>query len=191
MSREEAIKTILKHMDDKKDFIVSTTGKTSRELFEVREANKQGHGNDFLTVGSMGHTSSIGYGAAIGNKNKNIFVLDGDGSMIMHLGAQAVLGSNLIDNYKYIVNINYSHESVGGQPTCLDKIDINMILKGCGFKKIFKASSAKEIDKVFDKFKQTPSSCLILYTKQGSRDNLGRPTTTPQENKKLFMKEIN
>ena len=185
--REEALDTILKEIGD--DMIVSTTGKESREIFELREKFGQGHEHDFLTVGSMGHTSSIALGVSIGTK-RNVWCLDGDGSFIMHMGGLAIAGQNAGDNFKYVINNNAAHESVGGQPTVSDKIDIKSILKACGFLSVYEAKTREEIKTAIGKMKREGKSALILYTKQGSRDDLGRPTTTPIQNKESFMKEI-
>ncbi len=185
--REEALEVILKEIGD--DMVVSTTGKESREIFEIRERYEQGHGHDFLTVGSMGHTSSIALGVSIGT-NKNVWCLDGDGSFIMHMGSLAIVGQNAGDNYKYIINNNAAHESVGGQPTVSDKIDIKQILTACGFDKVYEARTKEEIKTAINNMKKDGKSALILYTKQGSRDDLGRPTTTPIQNKEAFMETI-
>ena len=186
--REEALGVILKEIGD--DMVVSTTGKESREIFELREKYGQSHEHDFLTVGSMGHTSSIALGVSIGTK-RNVWCLDGDGSFIMHMGGLAIAGQNAGDNFKYIINNNAAHESVGGQPTVSDKIDIKAILKACGFSSTYEAKTREEIKDAISKMKNEGKCALILYTKQGSRDDLGRPTTTPIQNKESFMKEIN
>ena len=188
LTREEALKSIISQLDED-DIIVSTTGKTSREIFEIREYNHQGHSNDFLTVGSMGHTASIAFGMAIGT-DRNIWCIDGDGSFIMHMGSIAVVGSNMPKNFKYILNDNNAHESVGGQPTCSKSIDIPSIIKACGFKNIIIAETKEEIEKGIERMRIENSIAMILHTKQGSRDNLGRPTTSPQENKKALMKKL-
>lgn len=185
--REEALEVILKELGD--DMVVSTTGKESREIFEIRERNNEGHGHDFLTVGSMGHTSSIALGVSIGT-DKNVWCLDGDGSFIMHMGGLAIAGQNAGDNFKYVINNNAAHESVGGQPTVSDKIDIKKILEACGFDKVYEARTKEEIKDSINKMKKDGKSALILYTKQGSRDDLGRPTTTPIQNKEAFMETI-
>ena len=185
--REEALEVILSNIGD--DYVVSTTGKESREIFEIRERNNEGHAHDFLTVGSMGHTSSIALGVSIGT-NKNVWCLDGDGSFIMHMGGLAIAGVNAGSNFKYIINNNAAHESVGGQPTVSDQIDIKAILKACGFINTYEAKTKEEIAKYIEIMKKDGKSALILYTKQGSRDDLGRPTTTPIENKNAFMDEI-
>ena len=185
--REEALDVILNEIGE--DVVVSTTGKESREIFELREKYYQGHGHDFLTVGSMGHTSSIALGVSIGT-NKNVWCLDGDGSFIMHMGSMAIAGMTAGDNYKYVLNNNASHESVGGQPTVADKIDIKSILIACGFTLTYEARTKEEIKAAIGKMKKEGKCALILYTKQGSRDDLGRPTTTPVENKESFMKQF-
>ena len=185
--REEALDVILKEIGN--DMVVSTTGKESREIFELREKYGQGHEHDFLTVGSMGHTSSIALGVSIGT-DRNVWCLDGDGSFIMHMGGLAVTGQNAGDNFKYVINNNAAHESVGGQPTVSDKIDIKSILKACAFSSTYEARTKEEIKDYINKMKHEGKCALILYTKQGSRDDLGRPTTTPIQNKVAFMDEI-
>ena len=185
--REEALEVILSETGE--DPIVSTTGKESREIFELREKFHQGHEHDFLTVGSMGHTSSIALGLSIGT-SKNVWCLDGDGSFIMHMGSMAIVGQNAGDNYKYIINNNAAHESVGGQPTVGGNIDIKSILVACGIKNVFEAHTKEEIKLAMKQMKKIGKCALILYTKQGSRDDLGRPTISPVDNKANFMKQF-
>lgn len=185
--REEALEVILKETGD--DPIVSTTGKESREIFELREKMGQGHEHDFLTVGSMGHTSSIALGLSIGT-TKNVWCLDGDGSFIMHMGSIAIAGQNAGDNFKYIINNNSAHESVGGQPTVGGDIDIKSIIIASGIPTVYEARTKEEIRIAMENMKKPGKSALILYTKQGSRDDLGRPTISPVDNKKNFMSQF-
>lgn len=186
LCREEALKLILSKIDDN-DFIVSTTGKTSREIFEIRESRGQAHSQDFLTVGGMGHTSSIAFGMAIGS-DKNIYCIDGDGSFLMHMGASAIIAQNAPDNFKYILNNNEAHESVGGQPTVAGRIDIPAVLRACGFKNVIEARSRDEIMQGMEELTRSRKAALVITTHQGSRSDLGRPTTTPIENKQAMMK---
>lgn len=188
LSREDALKVIIDNLGQD-DIIVSTTGKTSREIFEIREALNQGHSNDFLTVGSMGHTASIAYGICLGT-DKDVYCIDGDGSFLMHMGSLAVIGSKMLDNFKYILNDNAAHESVGGQPTCSKSLDIPSILKACGFEKVLVCANEQEIKVGIKTLKEEKRVALVLKTKQGSRDDLGRPTTTPQENKNALMHKL-
>lgn len=186
LSREEALSAIMDQID-KKSVIVSTTGKTSREVFEVRERNGDTHERDFLTVGSMGHASSIALGIALANKKK-VYCIDGDGAMLMHLGGLGVAASNAPKNFKYIVINNGAHESVGGQPTIALDLNFKKILEGLGYSKVYEARTLEEIEKEFPKFNRKHKAALVLYVNQGSREDLGRPTRTPIENKEDLMK---
>lgn len=188
LSREEAIQNLLKIID-KKSLIISTTGKASREIFEFREIEKDTHDRDFLTVGSMGHTSSIALGIAL-NTNKRVYCIDGDGSLLMHLGSAGILAQNYPDNLKYIIINNGSHESVGGQPTIAFAIDLKTTLLGLGFENIFEVTTIPEIKTSMPLFDLKKKSVLIIKTNQFSRENLGRPTSSPQENKLAFMTYI-
>lgn len=188
LSREDALKVVLAHLQAD-DFVVSTTGKTSREIFEIREARGQGHANDFLTVGGMGHTSSIAFGMAVGTSN-NVWCIDGDGSFLMHMGAFPVIAQNMPANFKYILNLNGAHESVGGQPNVAQRIDVPAILLASGFHKVIEAATEEEIASGMDELRGSVGAALVITTHQGSRENLGRPTTTPQENKQALMEKI-
>lgn len=185
ISRESALEAIMSKID-KDSVIVSTTGKTSREVFEIRENNKETHERDFLTVGSMGHTASIALGVSLAS-NKKVFCIDGDGSLLMHLGSLGIAAKNARNNFKYIVINNGSHESVGGQPTICFELNLNQIFTGLGFQHIYEVSTIKEIEDNFPNFVENALSVLIINVKQGSRDDLGRPTSTPQENKDALM----
>lgn len=184
--REEIIRAIVDAA--KEDVIVSTTGKTSRELFEIREQNGQPHKYDFLTVGSMGHSSSIALGIALNKPNTRVWCLDGDGAALMHMGAMAVIGAKAPSNYIHVIINNGAHESVGGQPTVADRIDFIKIASGCGYRHTYSVSDLDELKTVLSELtgKQGP---ILLEVKAaiGSRDNLGRPTKTPMENKAVFM----
>ena len=188
LMREKALEMILQQIDAA-DFVVSTTGKTSREVFEIRERNGQKHEHDFLTVGSMGHTASIALGMSLGTE-KNVYCIDGDGSFLMHMGGMAVIPEVARDNFKYILIDNGAHESVGGQPTVGLKINVPEILKGCGFLEIYEARNEAEIAVAVSKMKNQKLAALVIYTKVGSRDDLGRPTISPLENKKKMMGEF-
>ena len=188
LSREEALEVVLANLGEG-DFVVSTTGKTSREVFEIREARGQGHGRDFLTVGGMGHTSSIAFGMALGT-DADVWCIDGDGSFLMHMGAFPVIAQNAPDNFKYVLNNNGAHESVGGQPTVAQSIDVAGILRASGFDEVIEASTRDEIKDAMGKLRARGKCALVMRTHQGSRKDLGRPTTTPEENKRAMMDEL-
>ena len=185
MVREEIIKHILKFSNH--DPIVSTTGKTSRELFELRNSENTSHKYDFLTVGSMGHASSIALGIAL-NKQSKVWCIDGDGAVIMHLGAMAVIGATHPNNLIHIVINNGAHESVGGMPTVAKKIDLVKIAQGCGYANAVRVDNFESLDKELQSAKDSHELTFIeVLSKIGSRADLGRPTTSALENKENFM----
>lgn len=187
MVREEIIKHIVKISGESP--IISTTGKTSRELFEIREGNKESHKYDFLTVGSMGHSSSIALSIALQKKNTKVYCIDGDGAAIMHLGAMAVIGTAKPENLIHIVINNEAHESVGGLPTVANNINISEIAKACGYEYVTTVDNYDLLDKELLKCKEIKGLSFIeIKSAIGSRDDLGRPTTTPIENRDNFMK---
>lgn len=190
LTRELAIQTVSDYLTDD-DMIVSTTGKSSRELFEYREAKNQGHGNDFLTVGSMGHSSSIALGIALNNPSKRIFCFDGDGAVLMHMGSLALTGSKKPENFYHVMFNNSAHESVGGLPTIMDDININDLVISCGYSKVFHAGDLDELNEVLPEFVESKGPVFLnIDVDISSRSDLGRPTTTPIENKNDFMKKL-
>ena len=183
MTREEILKVLIKKIG--KNPIVTTTGKMSRELFELREKNKQSHKLDFLTVGSMGCASSIGLGIASQIK-KNVFVIDGDGAVLMKLGTLAVIGHYKLNNFTHILIDNGAYESTGGQPTVSKNVNWKELFKSFGYKKVIVVSTKKQLSKIKFDSKNNPQA-VVIYSKPGARSDLGRPTTGPIDNKKEFM----
>ena len=190
LSREDAMKLVVDHLKDS-DVIVSTTGKLSRELFEYREAKQQGHGHDFLTVGSMGHSSSIALGIALEKPNRRVFCFDGDGAFIMHTGALGIVASMNPRNFFHILFNNNAHESVGGQPTIGYELDAVTMAKASGYKQALRATTREEMIAALQQLETTEGPVLLeLRVKIDSREDLGRPTTTPIQNKDAFMEEL-
>ncbi len=183
--REQVIERIVDTA--KEDPIVCTTGKASRELFEIREKRGEDHRYDFLTVGSMGHSSSIALGIAL-NSDKRIWCIDGDGAALMHLGAMAVIGNNKPENMVHVVINNGAHETVGGMPTVAGDLNIAGLAEDLGYERVYKVSDREELDKVLKDVKGKTGLCLIeVRCAIGSRVDLGRPTTSPAENKEMFV----
>ena len=189
MLREEIIQHIVKVSGE--DPIVSTTGKASRELFETRVANGQNHKYDFLTVGSMGHSSSIALGVAINKPEQRIWCVDGDGAVLMHMGSMAVLGANKPKNLIHVVINNGAHETVGGMPTVAGNIDLVAIAKACGYPNAVCVDNFDALDKELAAAKAKHELSLIeVKCSIGAREDLGRPTTTALENKQNFMEYL-
>ncbi len=189
MNRERVLNEIL-NSEIKNETFITTTGKTSREFYELRKKNNQIFNKDFLTVGSMGHSSQIALGIAMFNKS-DIYCIDGDGSVIMHMGSLAINGTSKVKNFKHIILNNGSHESVGGQPTVGKKINFLGIAKNCGYKNFKRVLSFSELVSGIKWLKLNNGPILLeIIIKNGSRKDLGRPDETPIENKIKFMKNI-
>ncbi len=186
MLREEIIRSIVDI--SKGDIIISTTGKTSRELFEIREQKGQSHKYDFLTVGSMGHSSTIALAIALNKPDKRVWCIDGDGAVLMHMGAMSLIGARRPDNYIHVIINNEAHESVGGQPTVASSVDFKHVALGCGYRAAYHITTYDELNEVLQQIKNKKGPILLeIKSAIGSRDNLGRPTSTPIENKRVFM----
>lgn len=183
LSREDAIKAVVSLMGDS-DIVVSTTGMISRELYE----NRSSHEKDFLTVGSMGHASSIAFGIALEKKDRKVFCFDGDGAFLMHMGAGAVIASRKPRNYYHIVFNNQAHDSVGAQPTVMENVALAGLAKNLGYSNVFSVKTVGELKSEWQNFYNSDGpNMLEIRVKCGARKDLGRPKEKPVENKALFM----
>ncbi len=192
MTREEAIQSVAAAMGEK-DVVVATTGMISRELFEYRVANNEDHKRDFLTVGSMGHASQIALGIALEKTDRKVWCFDGDGAGIMHMGSMAIVASKEPKNYVHVIFNNGAHDSVGGQPTVGLKIDFPAIAKALGYKTAISVDNTDSLMAVLSTINSQSSICdgpvlIEVKVKKGNRKDLGRPTTTPIQNKEALMK---
>lgn len=187
LSREEAIRTVAAAIGGK-DCIVSTTGMISRELFEYRTAMGQGHERDFLTVGSMGHASQIALGIAMAQPERKVWCFDGDGAAIMHMGSMAIVASKAPKNYVHVVFNNGAHDSVGGQPTVGLRISLTAVAKALGYRIAFSVERKDYLAELLGKVKEQEGPVLLeIKVRKGNRKDLGRPTTTPVQNKEALM----
>ncbi len=213
MSREEAIQAVAAALGPR-DIVVSTTGMISRELFEYRESAGAGHGHDFLTVGSMGHASQIALGIALERPDRRVCCFDGDGAVLMHMGGMAIIGQSDVPNYLHVVFNNGAHDSVGGQPTVGLDVDLCAVACAVGYRSARRVSTLSELHTALsDLFSGAgaglcagsssgpaagssvaasagPSAgpaFLEVVVRKGNRPDLGRPTTTPVQNRDAFM----
>lgn len=187
LSREEAIQTVAAALGEK-DAVVSTTGMISRELFEYRTAKNEGHERDFLTVGSMGHASQIALGIAMAKPDRKIWCFDGDGATIMHMGSMAIVAQKAPENYVHVVFNNGAHDSVGGQPTVGLQIDLTAVAKAVGYKHVYSCNTKDYLQELLADIKRKDGPVLLqVCVKKGNRKDLGRPTTTPIQNKDALM----
>lgn len=191
IAREEAIRKVAASIEDTA-CIVSTTGMISRELFEARTAWNQGHERDFLTVGSMGHASQIALGIALQKPERKVYCFDGDGASVMHMGNMAITASMNCKNYVHVVFNNGAHDSVGGQPTVGLKIDLCGVAKAVGYKATYSVDSMEQLDATLTDVKNAEGPVFLqVCVKKGNRKDLGRPTTTPIQNKEALMGFLN
>lgn len=187
MSREEAIQTVAAAIGDK-ECIVSTTGMISRELFEYRATMRQGHERDFLTVGSMGHASQIALGIAMEKPNLRVWCFDGDGAAIMHMGSMAIVANKAPKNYIHVLFNNGAHDSVGGQPTVGLAMNFTKVAEAVGYRHTISVSQISQLKSVIEEVKSLEGPVLLeIKVKKGNRKDLGRPTTSPIQNKKALM----
>lgn len=190
MLREDIIEEIVKAA--KEDPIISTTGKASRELFEIREKRGESHKYDFLTVGSMGHASGVALEVALNKKAVRVWCIDGDGAVLMHMGSMAVIGANRPENLIHVLINNEAHETVGGMPTVSPKVDFLKIAEGCGYTGIYQVKTLDTLKDVLQKVRASKELSFIeIKASLGAREDLGRPTTTAEENKLNFMEYLN
>ncbi len=187
LTREQAIQMVAGAMGSRA-VAVSTTGKISRELFEYRAAEHQGHERDFLTVGSMGHASQIALGIALHQPDRPVYCFDGDGAVLMHMGALAISGSMRPANFYHILFNNGVHDSVGGQPTVGYQVDLPEVAAACGYKTALSVDNADDLAEVLQDLADNETPLFLeIKVKKGAREDLGRPTTTPVENKRALM----
>lgn len=186
MTREQTIDILLDKIKD--GVIVTTTGKASRELFELREKRNESHNRDFLNIGAMGCVLGIGLGIAL-NAKKKIFVLDGDGSALMKMGSLTTVGYYAPKNLVHIILDNKSYDSTGGQPTTSATVDWKLVFQAANYQKSIRVDSEKELKELNFGNLQGPLGVVIAIEK-GSRSDLGRPVVSPIELKKIFMSNL-
>jgi phosphonopyruvate decarboxylase len=191
-TREEAIGVVLEAVAPG-DAIVSTTGYTSRELYELREKLGHGHEKDFLTVGSMGHALAIAQGIAAAQPKRTVWCLDGDGAALMHLGTQTVSAALGLSNLRHVLLNNSVHDSVGGQPTSVSQgkqsHDFVAIARAVGYSSVASASTAAELSEALQfKGASAPGPAFVeANLSLGTRDDLGRPKKSTNDAKAAFM----
>lgn len=189
MNREDAIRIILENIE-KEAIIISTTGKTSRELFEQRIFRAETP-KDFYTVGSMGCSSSIAAEIALQKPEKKVYCFDGDGAVLMQMGALSTIGSYKPKNFTHVIFDNASYDSTGGQPTNSDSVNFEKVAIACGYNHVGTVEIKNDLINSVNKIKTLEGpNMIIVRVNKGARENLGRPTSTPIENKENFMKSL-
>jgi phosphonopyruvate decarboxylase len=190
LSRERALGVIVSRLSET-DIVVSTTGKISRELYEIREREGMPHHSDFLTVGSMGHASQIATGVALSSPTKRVVCLDGDGALLMHMGGVAVGACLELPNFRHIVLNNGAHDSVGGMATVGLSISFSGIAGACGYSSSQQVCSEGDLRAALTDFLRLDGPSLLdVVVSRGARKDLGRPHISPAECKHSFMEFV-
>jgi len=188
MGREEAIIAAAEVLEDNAA-VICTTGMPSRELFEFRARNEAGHHRDFLTVGGMGHASQIALGLAMAQPARPVYCFDGDGAALMHMGSMAITGQSKAKNLIHLVFNNGVHGSVGGQPTVGFNIDMPQIATACGYVTARRVNTKEDLQKAIISSRLADGVTFIeVRVRPGNRADIGRPTSTPSQNKIAMMK---
>lgn len=188
--REETLRHLVALMRDDA-VIVSTTGMLSRELFELRAAAGLDRALDFLTVGGMGHASSIALGVAVEERTREVWCFDGDGALLMHLGSLAVIADHAPPNYYHVVFNNGVHDSVGGQPTSIAVVDVPALARAAGYRWAVQTHTLAELDRLIAEMRRSGGPSLLeVRVCPGARADLGRPSRTPGASRMAFMRAI-
>jgi phosphonopyruvate decarboxylase len=187
ISREEAIRIVVSTLDPATRF-VATTGKTARELYALREAAHQPHHRDLSVAGSMGHASSVAHGFALARPDHPVCCLDGDGALLMHMGALATVGRYPPPNLLHVVLDNQAHDSVGGVATASANLDVPALARACGYLQALSASTAEQTVAALGTLERLGGPTLLhLRVARGARTDLGRPDRSPRDQRSAFV----
>jgi len=173
-SREEALRAVQRAVEPS-DIVIATTGFTGRELYACDDRH-----NQLYVVGSMGCASSIGLGLAWARPDRRVVVLDGDGAMLMRLGALATLAYEQPKNLVHILLDNEAHESTGGQSTVSHSMDLAGVARSCGYSDVSKVEKAEDLEAAL-RDRRPGLRFISLKTRHGVPDDLPRPKVTPRE----------
>lgn len=189
-SREAALTTVVEAIGDEA-ILVATTGMLSRELFALRQRTGAGDERDFLTVGGMGHASAIALGVALEEADREVWCLDGDGALLMHLGGLAVIAEHAPHTLFHVVFNNGVHASVGGQPTAISQVDLVQASRGLGYRNAVSASNLAQVAAAVPALRASGGPSLLEAVVQpGNRAGIGRPTRSPAQSRQAFMQAL-
>ncbi len=185
LTREAAIEQVIDALPSDAA-VVSTTGMASREVFEIRKKHQQGHQQDFLVVGGMGHAVAIAAGVAQASPGRRVTCIDGDGALLMHSGSLAM--SARCNGLIHVVLNNEAHDSVGGQPTVGNGLSLTQIAESFGYRHTRFVSDADELKTALEAaLTQFEASFIEVRCKKGNRADLGRPDRSPLQNRNEFQ----
>lgn len=191
MNREEAISAVIDIFGSNAIYL-ATTGRATRELHEQLKLHGIAAGHEFLNVGSMGHISSVALGMAIAQSDKKIVVFDGDAAAVMHMGSLATIGRYQPKNLIHIVLNNGVNESVGGQPSAGQVVNLTTIAKACGYTTSICVEKKKDLKTVVDILTDSDKPVFIdIHVRQGIRKDMPKLDIDHQEQKIQLIKSFN
>ena len=187
LSRQDAIAQVVDSVESD-DLVVATTGLIGRELYAYRASRGHSHERDFLVIGAMGHASQIAHTLAAHCASRQVYCLDGDGAFLMHMGAVAIIGTSRLANFRHIVLNNGAHESVGGQPTVGQAVDLPALARSVGYVMAARAATAHELQEALQELRRCDGPGLLeIRVGMGHSAHLGRPTAAPVDSKRALM----
>lgn len=182
MKRYEAIETIIQSLTGT-ELVISSTGMISRELFTIKDAPQ-----NFYMVGSMGLASSIGLGLALSLPDKQVIVIEGDGSCLMNMGSTATIGHFAPQNLIHIILDNEAHDSTGGQATVSGTVRLEEVARSAGYRLAQRVDSEEELQKAIKGASQQGPAFLLVKVEKGGIEGIGRVSHSPEEIKERFRK---
>lgn len=191
MNREEAISAVLDIIGPDAIYL-ATTGRATRELHEnLKVRGWADAGKEFLNVGAMGHLSSVGLGIALAKPDKKVIVFDGDAAAVMHMGSLATNCRYPASNLIHLVLNNGVNESVGGQKSSGQVVNLTGIAAACGYQNPGKALSTKEEIAAFLEEPQNGTPRFIdLYVRQGIRSDMPKLAIDHKLQKTQLMENL-
>jgi len=183
MTRCEVLKAFLDFMDDH-ELALFTTGKISREAFQVRDRLA-----NFYMVGSMGLLSSVALGLSLNVKSR-IFVFDGDGSFLMNLGAMVMITAEKPGNLVHVVIDNRVYGSTGNQPTLSDRLQLDKLARSAGYPFVFKVDQLPLLKDLLNRLPQSGPIFIHAEVDTSSIANVQRIPYDPPEIVHRFQRAL-
>ncbi|MEV0386705.1 thiamine pyrophosphate-dependent enzyme, partial [Nonomuraea sp. NPDC050643] len=161
--------------------VVSTTGKSSRELYTI--ADRPQH---FYMVGAMGSAAAVGLGVAR-HTFRPVVVVDGDGAALMRLGTMAAVGAHASPNLTHVLLDNGVHDSTGGQRSLASQVDFPAVAAACGYARVHRCDDLAGFEDALKAALAEPGPAFVhLRVRPGSMARLGRPRVHPSEVARRF-----
>ena len=135
---------------------VCANGYVSRDVFNL--CDREQH---FYMLGSMGLGASIAFGAALARPERTIVALDGDGNLLMGLGALTMIGSQQPENLYHVCIDNGVYASTGNQPTVAPRVSLEGIAREAGYRWSASTSTPDETRAALKTMLSQPGPCFL------------------------------